>query len=645
MSLIRQIWLLILSTVLLAFGGSVTVAVESARSYLQTQLQLKNADNATSLALVLSQQKGDRELMGLLMAAQFDTGFYNRIRLVAADGSVPFSREATAGPVVAPPWFVNLVSIGTKPGIAQVSDGWRALGQVEVQSHAAFAYDELWRTSERLALALTLLGVVAGLLGMLVVRRIRKPLNSTVEQAHALVKGEFVTVPEPGVPELKRLTQAMNTMVERLRVAFQTQAAQLDTLHRQANCDALTGLSNRAHFMGQLGAALEREDGAAEGGLVLLRVIDLVGINRTLGHAGADRVITTIAQALRPYAERVEGCFLGRLNGADFALCLPVAGVARETAQALADALRMVLPNISTHVAVSLGAIELRREMQPAQLMGSADAALARAESAGPFSVELASESAPGVTLLGEGAWRQRIREALVHDRVRLVSFPVVNARNELMHLECPLRLQLEAGGEFEPAARWLPLAVRSRLTVDIDERALALALMESTRDGQVRCVNLSPASLADSGFSARLRALLWSAPRVARLIWLEVAEVAAIEHFQLLQELSRQLRPTGVRIGLEHAGEKLGLIPRLFEAGLDYVKLDPSIVRGVGTDDNRAVFLRGTVTLLHGLSLQVYAEGVMDEADAQRIWACGVDGATGPWISAQFGKATPPSA
>ena len=54
MSLIRQIWLLMLATVLLAYAGSVTVAVESARGYLQTQLRLKNADNATSLALALS---------------------------------------------------------------------------------------------------------------------------------------------------------------------------------------------------------------------------------------------------------------------------------------------------------------------------------------------------------------------------------------------------------------------------------------------------------------------------------------------------------------------------------------------------------------------------------------------------------------
>lgn len=639
MSLIRQIWLLLLGTVLLAFAGSVTVSVESGRAYLQTQLQLKNTDNATSLALALSQQRGDVELMNLLMSAQFDTGSYRHVRLVTIDGTVPFERRAEVGPVKAPAWFVSLVSIESSPGMAQVSDGWRALGHVEVESQVGFAYDELWAGSLRSALLLAAVGILAGTLGTVVVNRIRNSLNSTVNQARALVNGEFITVHEPHVPELQRMTQAMNTMVERLRVAFQTQAAQLDAMHRQAHCDPLTGLSNRAHFLGQLSAALEREDGPAEGGLVLLRLLDLAGANRSLGHVVADRLLTTIAQALRPYGERVAGCFLGRLNGSDFALCLPVPGVARETAQALADALRLVLPNLGAGAAISVGAIELHRDMQLGQVMGAADAALARAESQGAFAVELGTETAPrSLATAGEAVWRQRIREALQGpNRVKLIKFPVVNARNELLHLECPLRLQLEEGQEFEPAARWLPLAMRSRLIAEVDERALALALAEATRDGLPRCVNLSPASLADSGFSARLRALLWTAPRAARLIWLEVAEIAAVEQLHLVQELSRQLRPIGVRIGLEHAGERLGLIPRLFEAGLDYVKLDPSMHQGLGTDDDRATFVRGIVTLLHGLSMQVYAEGVDNEADASRLWEAGVDGATGPWISSQY--------
>ena len=69
-------------------------------------------------------------------------------------------------------------------------------------------------------------------------------------------------------------------------------------------------------------------------------VVDLAGVNRAMGHAATDRMLMSIAQSLRPYAERVDGCFLGRLNGSDFALCLPVAGVARETAQALASLLK-----------------------------------------------------------------------------------------------------------------------------------------------------------------------------------------------------------------------------------------------------------------------------------------------------------------
>jgi diguanylate cyclase (GGDEF)-like protein len=634
MTLIRQIWLLLLGTVLLAFAGSVTVAVESARGYLQTQLGVKNTDNATALALALSQQHGDKELMNLLLSAQFDSGYYSRIRFVASDGSVAFQREASGAAREAPGWFVRLVPISAEPGVAQVSDGWRALGRVELISQSGYAHDELWRSSLWSALALGLVGLLAGGVGTLMIQRIRRPLDSVVGQAQALVRGEFVTVPEPGVPELRRVTQAMNTMVGRLRITFQAQAEQLEGLRQQANCDRLTGLSNRSHFLGQLAVTLQREDGTAEGGLVLLRMLDLADLNRALGHAETDRMITTVAQALRPYGDRVKGCFIGRLNGSDFALCLPVAGMARETAQALADALSLVLPNLSAEAGVSVGAVELRREMTMGQVMSEADAALARAESRGPFAVELGGEGAVSVAMLGEGAWRQRIRDAIGQQRAHLVSFPLVNVRKDLIHLECPLRLQLEPNGAFEPAARWLPLAIRSRLTVDIDECALALALRDAARDGKARCVNLSPSSLVDSGFSARLRALLWNAPQVARLIWLEVAESAAVEHFGLLQELGRQLRPTGIRLGLEHAGERLGKIPRLFEAGLDYVKLDAAIVQGVGSDENRAAFVRGTVTLLHGLSLQVYAEGVSSAADAQRLWDCGIDGATGPWIS-----------
>ena len=633
MSLIRQIWLLLLATLGLALVASVTVNTAASRDTLQTQLRLKNSDNATALAFVLSQQKGQRELMALAATAQFDTGFYRRIRITGPDGKPLFEREVAATAQDAPAWFVALVPIASIPGVAQVSDGWRALGAVEVESQSAYAHDQLWRGSVRSMWATAWVGLLAGLLAWLVVRRIRRPLDATVAQATSLQRGEYVTVAEPNVPELRRLARAMNAMVARLRTVFEGQAAQVESLRRQASCDALTGLSSRSHFMARLAATLQSEDGTHAGGLVLLRVLQLGEINRGLGRETTDSLIATIAHTLQAYTERVHGAFAGRLNGADFALVLPEGGMAHESALALVAVLQAALPTFAGRVAVAAGAVEMRHGAPLAEVLGNADLALAGAESAGPFSVVAGSAKVSAWAGLGEHDWHERVSDTLARRRVRLGSFPVVDRQNRLIHLECPLRMQLESGGAFEVAAHWLPLAVRSRLTPAADEHALALALEAIALDGLPRCVNLSPASLSDSGFATRLRTLLEAAPRAARSVWLEVGEAACADRFDLTRELARQVRATGARFGLEHAGERLSRIDRLFEAGLDYVKLDASVTLGMALDANRVRFVEGLVTMLHSLSIQVIAEGVSDAADAHALLACGADGLTGPWV------------
>jgi EAL domain-containing protein (putative c-di-GMP-specific phosphodiesterase class I) len=71
-------------------------------------------------------------------------------------------------------------------------------------------------------------------------------------------------------------------------------------------------------------------------------------------------------------------------------------------------------------------------------------------------------------------------------------------------------------------------------------------------------------------------------------------------------------------------------------ELGLDYVKLDAAVVHAVGDDAARATFVASSVTMLHGLGLSVYAEGVANETDARALWDCRLDGLTGPWVSSQ---------
>ncbi|HEY9105717.1 MAG TPA: LapD/MoxY N-terminal periplasmic domain-containing protein, partial [Roseateles sp.] len=163
MSLMRQIAWLVLAVVLAALVGAVGLSTLSAQQLMQTQLELKNADNAQALALALSQQRGDGELIKLLVSAQFDTGAYEYVRWRGAHGETLFERSAAAAPGQAPAWFRGLAPIEARAGVAQVSNGWNAIGSVELKSHSSYAHDELWRASRRLLAWLLVVGIAAAI--------------------------------------------------------------------------------------------------------------------------------------------------------------------------------------------------------------------------------------------------------------------------------------------------------------------------------------------------------------------------------------------------------------------------------------------------------------------------------------------------
>jgi EAL domain-containing protein (putative c-di-GMP-specific phosphodiesterase class I)/GGDEF domain-containing protein len=638
MPLIRQLWLLLVATVVLGAVGSTAVSIGSARDHLQTALRLKNSDNAQALALALSQQRGDATAAELLIAAQFDTGFYDSIRLVSPEGRMLVERRASPAARTdadAPAWFVRMTPIASEPGLAQVSDGWKPLGSLEVVSTARFAHADLWRGSLRSALWLAGVGVLLGAAGALVLGRIRAPLQATVAQAEALVERRFVTMPEPAVPELRQLSRAMNALVRRLQNIFGEQDRQLDDLRRAAQIDAVTGLAQRDHFLGRFRALLERHDEPLAGALMLLRLPELAAMNRQHGHRCVDRWLAAWAARLREQLDGDAGASVGRLNGADFAVVLTTAArPIAERAAELHTAMAAPLEGLPA-APLALGAIGWSSGAAVADLMREADTALAQAETRPDgdralfVDVPRHDELHPAAAA-GESVWRERIAQALRRGDARLGSFALVGRDGSLLHLE--------VDGQEQPAARWLAWAIRTQLVGQADLIAVRLGLGAIEADGRPRAINLAPESLADGHFMAALHDLLRAQPRsTAHLLSLEVGERAAVDRLPLVRELVRLAQPLGVRIGLEHAGERLGRIDRLYEAHLDYVKLDRRVVADLATAPRRAEFVRGLVWMLHGLGISVHAEGVADAADAAELWRCGVDGQTGPWVSEDY--------
>lgn len=633
MSLIRRMGLLMLAVVLLALAAGVVTTLLAARDTLQAQLSVKNRDNAQALALALSQQRGDLALMEVVLAAQFDTGHYRRIVLRGADARPLFAREAAPQAAASPRWFDAALPIVADTGVAQVSDGWRPLGTLEVASQSAYATDTLWRAGLRASLLLALVGAAGAALAAWGLRLIRRPLDAAIEQARALQDGRFVSVAEPRVADLRPLARAMNTMVERVRTLFEAHANQVESLRQLAQTDELTGLPNRRQFVIEAQRLLETAgpDGV---GLVLLRLLDLQGLNRRLGHARADALLRLMAQVVLAQTSLNEPRLLGRLNGSDLAVCLPGHNAALDSATALLAALRRALAQAGDGAAVVAGAIQLGAGARLHDALALADQALARAEQRGAF--EAVSEIADAAASpMGEAQWQRALREALVHDRITLARYPVRDAAGALLHLDCPLRLSLVEGGEPQPATRWLALAARSGLTAALDQRVLRLALGAIGQDGVARCINVAAATLLASEAVAAITATLATETGVAQRLWIDLPESLAVDHPVLVQDLARRWRALGAKVGLEHAGAALGSIAKLYELGLDYVRIDGRFLDGIARDAALRRHAEGLAQLLKGLGLKVFAEGVRDRTDLPLLWQIGFDGATGPAIDA----------
>jgi diguanylate cyclase (GGDEF)-like protein len=635
MSLIRQVWTMLLGVLLLALLGSVATHSLMQRQALLTQLQVRNEDGAMMLALALSQQRGDVARLQLVAAAQFDTGHYRSLRLLDNSGAVIFEREAVARQGSAPAWFARLLPLSVPPGVAQVSDGWRPVGTLQLSSQADWAVDALWAGSLGMAGWLALLGAVAAGLAALAVRGWRRPLDATVAQAQALEERRFVLAPEPSVPELKRLTRSMNSLVRRLQAMFEDQAARLDELRVQAHADALTGLLQRRRFVALLQAALAAE-GQRGAGLLLVRLRDLEAMNRRIGHDATDRLLCALAQVLQSYPSHVKAAMAGRLNGSDFALYLPAAGMADETGRSLLDALRGALATVDSEAQLAIGGAELPLPCGAQEAMGLADTALAQAESSGSFALRVLPLQ-PGQAVPGERDWQARLSRSLQPGCARLAEYEVRDAQGQLLHLDCPMHLQLLPEGPFEPAAVWLAMAVRCKQVAQLDQHAVALALAAIAQDGRPRCVNLAAASLATPGLVESVAQQLAEAGGAASLLWIDIGEAAAL-HGQRLAQAVQRWRRAGARVGLEHAGARLRSLAQLHGLGLDYVKIDAAFVQGAADRPAVRELARSLAVLLRGMQLMVLAEGVEDPADLAALWALGFDGATGAALGAAGG-------
>lgn len=646
MSLIKQLWIGILSLLLLALGGNFVISTITAKTYLQEQLRLKNIDNANSLALSISQMPDkDPVTLELLITAQFDSGHYeyiifqdsNKQAIVArhyentgvlADND---SAKASNSPRV-PDWFARQVDFDVAPGIAQIQDGWQQAGTLVVKSHSGYALEALWKNTRDLLEWFLFATLLSGLIGSLILKYISRPLDVVVSQAEAIGERRFITSEEPKTREFQRLVRAMNRLSTSVKHMLEKEARQLELLRRESQMDSLTGIANRTHFLHLFDAQLTQEEAQGQGVIAIARVMELQHLNNQLGHHQVDQLLCAIASVFSDLTQRYPASYAGRLNGSDFCLLIPTDTPIDIVSADISQQLNFQL--IATghaQIALPMALCNFKHGDGRADLLHRLDGALAQAELKGNRAVVIRDEGQADSQSKNLSQWREAIDNALLAQEIALVKFPVRNAQGELVHDETAVRLQLD--NEQKPAGYFIPWAVRLGVMSNIDLAVLRMALTQLANMAQPMAINVSAAALCSASFREQALELIAMHPGRTQQLWLEFPETCVVRHAEELRIFTTQLRRLGCSVGLEHVGLEFTQFDKLQEMGLAFLKIDSAIIRDIDTQPNNQTFVQSLCTLGHSIGLLMIAEGVQNTAERDVLFTLGMDGVTGPHI------------
>lgn len=400
-----------------------------------------------------------------------------------------------------------------------------------------------------------------------------------------------------------------------------------DELRQLAEEDPLTGLPNRRALTRELERHLAT---GGTGSLLLLDLDNFKDVNDLRGHAVGDRLMRTMAAALR---ERLDpGQLLGRLGGDEFAVVLPGCEEqdAAEVAGRLRDAvagLPLVAGGATTRMTVSTGVAGFTSGEGWEAVLANADLALYASKAAGRNRVTVYdpghyADTAKRVSV------QDRLRKALEHGDLALHAMPIV-ALSSGRTLGYELLLRLEDGQlPLLGPADFLPAAERSDLVLEIDRWVFGKAIdtLVAHPDPNLRFdVNVSGRTLEDEDFADFVLDRLASSGVAPGRLGFEITETAAVTNLDAARSLAHQVRATGCRIALDDFGAGFGSFVHLKHLPITGLKIDGEFVRGIDSGTRDAVLVAGILEIARGFDLSVVAEWVERPAQVEMLSKLGV--------------------
>ena len=463
-----------------------------------------------------------------------------------------------------------------------------------------------------------------------------RALSALGERLLAVEDGDLVS---PAPESLRRTMPKLATAVDTL---FSEVRSSLENAHALGMYDPVTSLPNRLYFRSEADKLLSEAREGTNSAMLFVDLDRFKMVNDSLGHARGDQLLVMVANRLRVVVnaefsgQARSRPLVARLAGDEFTIFFPdiesvaeVERIARRTVASISEPFELCGHSVDIGASVGL-AIAPEHGSSIESLMRAADIAMYRAKSAGGgqywrFDAKLASEHQERIDT------EKALTEALQRDEFVLAFQPQMSlVTGELSGAEALLRWNHPREGLRLPGS-FVSVAERTGIIGDIGDWVVIeiAATLGAWRAGGFSgriAFNVSPRQVDRPDFLLRLRQTFADAGVPLSMIELEFTESAAMEVSAAMLDEIAALRAEGARIAIDDFGTGYSNIARLRAMPLDRVKLDPSLIADIESNEKARVVVQAVIQLIKGVECEVVAEAVETVAQADILRTMGCD-------------------
>jgi diguanylate cyclase (GGDEF)-like protein/PAS domain S-box-containing protein len=406
-----------------------------------------------------------------------------------------------------------------------------------------------------------------------------------------------------------------------------------EQLRIQSRHDPLTGLPNRIVFRERLSEAMRKhleEEGS--GYAVLFLDLDAFKlVNDTLGHLVGDELLVQAARRIEQ--ELPSGSLLCRHGGDEFTLLLEHVSGPSDVEAVLArldDALRQpfLLQGQEVFTNASIGIVLGSRDYaNPEDILRDADTAMYEAKKRANGNHAF-FDTLMRTRIAGRLRTETNLRHAVLHKEFVVVYQPIVAlADRRIVGLEALLRWRQGDGSRASPGT-FLDIAEDIGLTLPLNRWFLTeivrhLDLWRSSQhlpDAFYVSFNLSHRQFFDPDLVSTIRDVLARSGVCPRFLRAEVTETVIFDRFGSAQKILEDFRTMGLSVALDDFGTGYSSFGYLRDLLLDALKIDRSFIEDIERNERTRKIVTSLIDLSRALGMEVVAEGVETETQAELL-------------------------